>query len=201
MLFFDRIPSDHHHSKCVATVLKYDHSRLLIMPNAELYVQYMTHCHRWWWNCTQYYCLPSYNLRRIVKYYGMPRDCWSFCIVIVWLEMGVHVYCGEILVAFIKLMCPYYILHGDCFVSCCMVMRRLYHSECIMWFLFFLSVTPSTKSTNFGSRYLVEGLSEGDEIWQLDRGCLPVCHHWDWWTLAQKVPPGAPKSEGCKKIL
>jgi len=25
---------------------------------------------------------------------------------------------------------------------------------------------------NFGSRYLVEELSEGDEIWQLDRGAL-----------------------------
>ena len=34
------------------------------------------------------------------------------------------------------------------------------------------SVTPSMKSTNLGSRYLVDGFSERDEIWQLDRGAL-----------------------------
>ena len=32
----------------------------------------------------------------------------------------------------------------------------------------FLSVTPSTKSTKFGSRYLVDGLSEREEIWRND---------------------------------
>jgi len=37
----------------------------------------------------------------------------------------------------------------------------------------------SSKSTNFGSRYLVEGLSEGDEIWHLDGGSLAVPHHCD----------------------
>jgi len=31
---------------------------------------------------------------------------------------------------------------------------------------------PSTKLINFGSRYLVEGFSEGDEIWHLNRGAL-----------------------------
>jgi len=35
-----------------------------------------------------------------------------------------------------------------------------------------LWVTQSTKSTNFGSRYLVRGFSELDEIWQLDTGAL-----------------------------
>jgi len=40
--------------------------------------------------------------------------------------------------------------------------------------LLLLSVTPSTKSTKFGSRYLVQGFSEGDEIWQIDRGGLAV---------------------------
>jgi len=40
-------------------------------------------------------------------------------------------------------------------------------------------------------------LSEGDEIWHLDRGGLALRHHPNWWT----GPPGAPTSEGCKKIL
>ena len=39
-----------------------------------------------------------------------------------------------------------------------------------------LLVMPSTKSTNYGSRYLAEGSSERDEIWQLDRGGLAVRH-------------------------
>jgi len=42
-------------------------------------------------------------------------------------------------------------------------MRGLYRLEFCRWF----------KSTKFGSRYLVEWLSERDEIWQLDRG--PYC--------------------------
>ena len=37
--------------------------------------------------------------------------------------------------------------------------------------VYFLSVTPSTKSTKFGSRYLVEGLSERAEIWHDDGHC------------------------------
>jgi len=35
-----------------------------------------------------------------------------------------------------------------------------------------VSVMPSTKLINFGSRYLVEGFSEGDEIWPHNRGAL-----------------------------
>jgi len=42
--------------------------------------------------------------------------------------MGVNVYCGEILMAFIKLLLS--ITFEDSFVSCRVVMRRLYHSEC-----------------------------------------------------------------------
>jgi len=41
-------------------------------------------------------------------------------------------------------------------------------------FLVGLSVTLSKKSTKFGSRYLVDRLSEGDETWQIDRGGLAV---------------------------
>jgi len=37
-------------------------------------------------------------------------------------------------------------------------------------FFLCLSVTPSMKSTNFGSRCLVEGFPEGDEICQLGGG-------------------------------
>jgi len=44
-----------------------------------------------------------------------------------------------------------------------------------MHLFLFLSVTPSPKSTKFGSRYIVEGLTVyciQDEIWQIDRGGL-----------------------------
>jgi len=64
-----------------------------------------------------------------------------------------------------------------------------------------LSVTPSAKSTNFGSRYRIEGFSEWDKICQLDRGRLAVHHHPDWWTLAQEVPVGHQNSEGVKIIV
>ena len=40
--------------------------------------------------------------------------------------------------------------------------------------LLLFSVTLSTKFTTFGSRYFVDGLSERDEIWQIDRGGLTV---------------------------
>jgi len=43
-----------------------------------------------------------------------------------------------------------------------------------MSFTVFLSVTPSAKSTEFGSRYLVDGLSKQDKIWQIDRGGFAV---------------------------
>ena len=36
----------------------------------------------------------------------------------------------------------------------------------------FMSVMPSTKSTKFDSRYLVDRLSERDEILYIDRGAL-----------------------------
>jgi len=63
----------------------------------------------------------------------------------------------------------------------------------------------SPKSTNFGSSYLVDGLSEGDEIRQLDRGVLPIpvpcC------TSPPRLvnfgpggPPGPQKSEGVKIV-
>jgi len=44
----------------------------------------------------------------------------------------------------------------------------------------FLSVTPSTKSMKFGSRYVIEGLSERDEIWKIVRGGHAVhqCQAW-----------------------
>ena len=59
---------------------------------------------------------------------------------------------------------------------------------------------PSTKSTNFGNRRLVEGFSELDEIWKLNRGGLAIYHHPDWWTLAQKVPWGAKILNDVKKL-
>jgi len=39
---------------------------------------------------------------------------------------------------------------------------------------------PSMKSTNFGSRYFVDRLSEWDEIWQVDMGVLVVHQGQDW---------------------
>ena len=48
----------------------------------------------------------------------------------------------------------------------------------------FLRVTLSTKLTNFGSRYLVEGLSEQDEIWHDDgHWCVASLKRF-WWTFA-----------------
>jgi len=44
----------------------------------------------------------------------------------------------------------------------------------------------SSKLTKFGSSYLVDGLSEWDEIWQVDkRG--PAVHQCraEWWNLAE----------------
>ena len=43
---------------------------------------------------------------------------------------------------------------------------------CVFCLFVFLSVTPATKSTNFGSRYLGEGSLEEDEIFQVARGGL-----------------------------
>jgi len=54
----------------------------------------------------------------------------------------------------------------------------------------FLSVTPWTKSTNFGSRNLsgLYGLSERDAIWYICRGGVAVHQCQDWWTSAQGAP-------------
>ena len=43
-----------------------------------------------------------------------------------------------------------------------------------------LFVTPLMKSTNFCSRYLIEGFSEWDEIWLFDRRGLAVYQGQDW---------------------
>jgi len=67
--------------------------------------------------------------------------------------------------------------------------------------LLFLWVTPFMKSTKFGSRYLAEGLTKRDEIWQIDRGSLATHNHPDWWTLIQGVPMRRQNSEGCTKIV
>jgi len=55
---------------------------------------------------------------------------------------------------------------------------------------YFSLVTPSMTSTKFGSRYLVDRLSEGDEIWQFGSPGLAVHHCWGWWTTKY--------TEGCK---
>jgi len=56
------------------------------------------------------------------------------------------------------------------------------YAETVQYIVYcFVWVTPSTKSANFGgSRYLVEGFSARDEIWQLDRGGLAVRQHPHW---------------------
>jgi len=45
-----------------------------------------------------------------------------------------------------------------------------------------------TKSTMFGSRYLVDRLSEGDEVWHIVSPVLAVHRCRDCWSLAQGVP-------------
>jgi len=68
-------------------------------------------------------------------------------------------------------------------------------------FVCVLSAMPSTKSMNFGSRYLIDGLSEGDEIWHIDRTTALAVHQCrDQWTVAQEVALGRQNTEGCKKI-
>jgi len=51
------------------------------------------------------------------------------------------------------------------------------HIVYCMFLWLFLWVTPATKSTKFGSRYLGEGSSERDEILQVARGGVDVPHH------------------------
>ena len=50
----------------------------------------------------------------------------------------------------------------------------------ISFTVFFLSVTLSMKSTKFGSRYLVDRLSEEDEIWHIGSPGLAVHQCRDW---------------------
>ena len=60
----------------------------------------------------------------------------------------------------------------------------------------FLSVTPSTKSTKFGSRYVVDEFSERDEIWQLDiyiEGLAVDTSGPRLVNFGPGGPPGAPK--------
>jgi len=58
------------------------------------------------------------------------------------------------------------------FVSLCVFVKLVSQLGMPGYTLFtVLSATP-TKSTKFGSRYLVDGSSERDEIWQIDREAL-----------------------------
>ena len=83
----------------------------------------------------------------------------------------------------------------------CIFLLAAWYTKTISFTVCFLFVCLLvTPSTNFGSRYLVEELSEGDKIWQLDREDLAIHHHPDWWTLAQEVPLQRQNREGCKKI-
>ena len=66
-----------------------------------------------------------------------------------------------------------------CIVAAC------YGEICHLRVFVGLSATLSTKSTKSGSRYFVNRLSEGKEIWQIGSSGLAVCQSWDWWTLVQ----------------
>jgi len=80
-------------------------------------------------------------------------------------------------------------------------MRRLTSVHWCACLLVRVSVTPSTKSTMFGSRCLVHGLSERDEIWQLDR--LDTHCYMSSPRLVNfgtGVPPGAPILKGVKIV-
>jgi len=82
----------------------------------------------------------------------------------------------------------------------CLLLPHGMRRHCLLFLCaYFLSVMLSTKSMNFGSRYLVHRLSDQDEIWHIDRGGLAVhqCH--DWWTSAQGFP-WAPKYWRCKNF-
>jgi len=64
-----------------------------------------------------------------------------------------------------------------------------------------LSVTPSMKSTKFGRSYFVEGFSEGEEIWQLDRGgfyCTSAPNFVNFGS--QGVPLVSQNTEWCKQL-
>jgi len=71
---------------------------------------------------------------------------------------------------------------------------------CIFFCVFFLSVTRATKSNNFGSRYLGEGSSEEDKIFQVARAGVDVHDDPDWQPLVKRVPMGNQNIEGCKEF-
>jgi len=62
----------------------------------------------------------------------------------------------------------------------------------LLYVVVFLWVTPATKSTKFGGRYLGEGLSEEDEIFQVARGggliynTTQTGNPWHWGTKILK---------------
>jgi len=60
----------------------------------------------------------------------------------------------------------------------------------------------STTSTKFGSKYLTDGSSEGDEIWQIDRGDLAAHQYRDFIGLLcpRETPWGAKILKGVKKF-
>jgi len=86
----------------------------------------------------------------------------------------------------------------------CPLLVAAWYVEIIIVYCFFLcmcvSVMPSTKLINFGSRYLVEGFSEGDEIWPHNRGALLYITT----QIGELWPrrfPGAPKYWNVYKIV
>ena len=82
---------------------------------------------------------------------------------------------------------PSTLLLETCHVSMLLIVATCYVETSFTVFLcaYYLLVILSTKSMNFGSRYLVHRLSDQDEIWHIDRGVFAVhqCH--DWWTLSK----------------
>ena len=62
----------------------------------------------------------------------------------------------------------------------------------------FLWVTPSTKPTNFGRKYLVQGLPELDEIWEIDTEGACYTSSPRLVNCGQRTPLERQNSEGCK---
>ena len=55
-----------------------------------------------------------------------------------------------------------------------------------------------TKATKFGSKYVIDWLSEGEDIWHIGSPGLAVHHCWNWWTLARGSPWSAKILKGVK---
>jgi len=66
--------------------------------------------------------------------------------------------------------------------------------------LLFLSVTLTTKSTKFRSRYRVDRVLEGDEIWHIGSPGLAVHQCQDWWTSAKMFSWGTKIVKGVKEL-